>query len=82
MKISHTNVTVYTEISYTFFELTTLKQKKPNFLTGLAKLARLLASHLFMLLQYILHIEAAIVVLPQIADDYELDVACFSTSHA
>ena len=35
-----------------------------------------------MLLQYILHIEAAIVVLPQIADGYELDVASYSTSHA
>ena len=31
---------------------------------------------------YILDIEAAIVVLPQIADGYELDVACYSTSHA
>ena len=34
-------------------ELITLKQKKPNVLPRLAKIARLLALHLFLLLQYL-----------------------------
>ena len=52
MNISHAKVTVYTEESYTFLELINLKQKKPNVLPRLAKLARLLASHSFVVLQY------------------------------